>query len=150
MFAKLTCRIACFSAALVCSTVALAHHSVAANFDPNGKSEITGVVTAFHLRNPHSQLEVDVTEADGSITHWLVDWGTKNDLIRRGVDVNRIKIGDKLTITLLPSRRLKNVGYMQSAVLPDGSVIRDCGVAAFRDALEAKEAGCKYATPDTP
>jgi len=89
---------------------------------------------------------VDVVEADGAVTHWLVEWGTKNDLVRRGVNVDRIKVGDKLTITLLLSRTLEHVGYLQSALLPDGSTIRDCGYAAFRNALAAgKEADCKEA-----
>lgn len=118
---------------------AWAHHSVAANFDADNRQEITGVVSAFHLRNPHSQLEVDVAEADGTTSRWLVEWGTRNDLIRRGVDVDRIKVGDELRISLIMSRRLEHVGYFQSAVLPDGSTIRDCGYAAFRDALVNSE-----------
>lgn len=112
-----------------------AHHSVSANFDRTKRQEITGTLTAFHLRNPHSQFELDVVEADGSVSHWLVDWGTRNDLIRRGVDVDRIKVGDEITITLIPSRRLEHVGYARGLVLADGSEIRDCGYAAFRDAL---------------
>lgn len=112
-----------------------AHHSVSANFDRTKRQEITGTLTAFHLRNPHSQFELDVVEADGSVAHWLVDWGTRNDLIRRGVDVDRIKVGDEITITLIPSRRLEHVGYARGLVLADGSEIRDCGYAAFRDAL---------------
>ncbi len=113
----------------------LAHHSVGANFDRDARHDITGTVIAFHLRNPHSQLEVDVIEEDGTVSHWLVEWGTKNDLVRRGVDVDRIKVGEEVTITLVPSRRLEHVGYARSLVLADGSAIRDCGYAAFRDAL---------------
>ena len=111
------------------------HHSVSANFDRAISVEITGTVTAFYLRNPHSHLELDVVDEDGSVAQWLIEWGTRNDLIRRGVDVNRIQVGDKLTVTLMPSRQLEHVGYMRSAILPDGSTIRDCGYAAFREAL---------------
>jgi len=113
----------------------LAHHSVTANFDTSARHDITGTLTAFHLRNPHSQFEIDVVEADGTVSQWLVDWGTKNDLVRRGVDVDRIKVGQEVTITLVPSRRLEHVGYARSLVLADGTAIRDCGYAAFRDAL---------------
>ena len=113
----------------------LAHHSVSANFDRNVRHDITGTVIAFHLRNPHSQLEIDVVEEDGTVSHWLVEWGTKNDLVRRGVDVDRIKVGEEVTITLIPSRRLEHVGYARAMVLADGSKIKDCGYAAFRDAL---------------
>ena len=39
-----------------------AHHSVSGNFDRDARLDITGTLTAFHLRNPHSRLEVDVVE----------------------------------------------------------------------------------------
>ena len=121
------------------SQSAMAHHSVAANFDPTVRVEITGTLTAFHLRNPHTHLEVDVAEEDGSVTHWLVEWGTKNDLIRRGVDVDRIREGEEVTITMVPSRRLEHVGYARSMTLSDDSTIRDCGYTAFREALRNEE-----------
>lgn len=117
------------------SQAAFAHHSVTANFDRSLRVEITGTLVAFHLRNPHTHLEVDVVEEDGTVSHWLVEWGTRNDLIRRGVDVDSIKEGEEVTVTMIPSRRLENVGYARSLVLADGSTIRDCGYAAFRDAL---------------
>ena len=146
MFRRMT-KIAVLTGSLsLCVQVAFAHHSVSANFDRSAPTEITGTVAAFHLRNPHSQLEVDVIEDDGTIAHWLVEWGTKNDLIRRGVDVERIQVGAELTITLAPSRRLAHVGYFTSAILPDGSTIRDCGYAAFREALvNAEEFECEEA-----
>ena len=121
------------------SQTAFAHHSVSGNFDRNGRVEITGTLVAFHLRNPHTHLEVDVVEDDGSVSHWLVEWGTRNDLIRRGVDVDSIKEGEEVTVTMIPSWRLENVGYARSLVLADGSTIRDCGYAAFREALNNPE-----------
>ena len=139
MFTRVTYKIVLLGALSLGAQAGLTHHSVVANFDRNAASEITGKVTAFHLRNPHSQLEVDVVQEDGTVAHWLVEWGTKNDLFRRGVDVERIQVGDELTITLAPSRRLEYVGYFSSAILPDGSTIRDCGYAEFREALANSE-----------
>jgi hypothetical protein len=134
-FERLT-KVALLAAALCLgSQAALAHHSVTANFNRDLSVEITGTLVAFHLRNPHSQLEVDVVDEDGTVTQWLVEWGTRNDLIRRGVDVDSIKEGEEVTVTMIPSRRLEHVGYARSLVLADGSTIRDCGYTAFRDAL---------------
>ena len=147
MIARATVKVALVGTLSLGAQVALTHHSVSANFDRNAAQEITGKVTAFHLRNPHSHLEVDVIQEDGTVAQWLVEWGTKNDLIRRGVDVERIQVGDELTITLAPSRELAHVGYFTSAILPDGSTIRDCGYAAFREALaSSKEFECTDAT----
>jgi len=114
---------------------ALTHHSVSGNFDRNTPREIKGTLTAFHLRNPHTQLELDVMAESQVIAKWLVEWGTKNDLIRRGVDVGKIRVGDELRVTLLPSFRLEHVGYVVSLTLPDGSLIQDCGFRAFREVL---------------
>ena len=132
-----TRKIPAASALFLCTQAGPAHHSVSGNFDRDTLRDITGTLTAFHLRNPHSHLEVDVVEDDGTVSHWLAEWGTGNDLIRRGVDVDRLKVGDTLTITLIPSWRLEHVGYVRSIVLPDGSIVRDCGFAAFREALVA-------------
>ena len=52
IFERITIRIACVSALCLSTELALAHHSVAANFDRSAPTEITGIVTAFHLRNP--------------------------------------------------------------------------------------------------
>ena len=135
MMLRLSCRILVAGVLGLGAQSAFAHHSVSGNFDQDARHDITGTLTAFHLRNPHSHLEVDVVEDDGTVSHWLVEWGTRNDLIRRGVDVDRIKVGDELTITLIPSRRLEHVGYARAMILPDGSLIRDCGFRAFREAL---------------
>jgi len=118
---------------------ASAHHSVSANFDRDARVEITGTLTAFHLRNPHTRLEVDVIEEDGGVSHWLVECGTRSDLIRRGVDVDRITEGEQVTVTMIPSRRLEHVGYARTLTLSDGSTISDCGYAAFREALRSGE-----------
>jgi len=138
-------RILIFAAALGLSSLpAAAHHSVSANFDRDSRVEITGTLTAFLLRNPHTHLEVDVVEEDGSVSHWLVEWGTKNDLIRRGVDVDRISEGEEVTVTMIPSRTLEHVGYARSLTLADGSTIQDCGYRAFRDSLRnAEEIECE-------
>lgn len=125
------------------SQIVTAHHSVSANFNRDVRVEITGTLTAFHLRNPHTHMEIDVVEEDGTVAHWLVEWGTRNDLIRRGVEVDRIKEGETVTVTMIPSRRLEHVGYARSLVLPDGSTLRDCGFSAFRDALTSGEEECE-------
>jgi hypothetical protein len=34
-----------------------------------------------------------------------------------------------------PSRRIPNLGYFRSALLPDGTVLKDCGFGAFRESV---------------
>ena len=53
-------------------------------------------------------------------------------------------MGDTLTINVSPSRRLDNVGYFRAAILPDKTVLRDCGFGAFREAVaNARDISCE-------
>ena len=113
----------------------VAHHSVLINFDRQAVTEVRGTVSAVYLRNPHSQYVLDVTEDDGSVNEWFIEWADRNALTRRGVNLDLIQVGDEVTITIWPSHRLENVGYFRSAILADGTVFSDCGFVAFRQAV---------------
>jgi hypothetical protein len=117
------------------SDLLMAHHSVAANFDQSKTMDVTGKVKEFEIRNPHSQITLEVTKPDGTITEFYVEWSDKNALLRRTVPVDKIKVGDKVTVSVSPSKRLPNLGYFRTATLPDGTVLKDCGFAAFRDSV---------------
>ena len=132
---KPTCILLCASAALLVALPLAAHHSVAVNFDRGEPIEIRGTVKEVHMRNPHSQYVVAVSDKDGTVTDWFVEWSDRNSLVRRGVDLELIKTGDTVTFTLWPSQRLPNVGYFVQAVLADGSVYRDCGFVKYREAV---------------
>ncbi len=123
------------SAALALELSAAAHHSVAVNFERGEPVEIRGTVKEANIRNPHSQYVVAVSDKDGTVTDWLVEWSDRNSLVRRKVDIDLIKVGDTVTFTLWPSQRLPNVGYFVQAVLADGSVYRDCGFVKYREAV---------------
>lgn len=112
-----------------------AHHSVAINFARGEPTEIRGTVKEVHLRNPHSQYLLAVPAADGTVAEWFIEWSDRNSLVRRGVDLELIKPGDTVTLTVWPSQRLPNVGYFVQAVLADGSIYRDCGFVKFREAV---------------
>src|SRR5262245_33045143 len=117
------------------SAAGFAHHSVAANFDQSKTLDVTGKVKAVEIRNPHSQITLEVTKPEGGTTEFYVEWSDKNALLRRTVPVDKIKVGDKVTINVSPSRRLPNLGYFRTATLPDGTVLKDCGFAAFRESV---------------
>lgn len=114
--------------------VVFSHHSVFTNFDTTNTIEVRGVVSEVDLRNPHSRYTLQVSEG-GSSQEWLVEWSDRNSLVRRKVDLDRIKEGDEITIVVWPSRQLDNVGYFVQAELADGSIYRDCGFREFREAV---------------
>ena len=122
--------------ALLCGGVSTAaHHSVSVNFDSSQVLTLTGRITDVDIRNPHSQVTLKVTQRDGTVKEWFIEWSDRNALVRRKVPFQVLRVGDMVTITASPSRRLDNLAYFRSAVLPDKSVLRDCGFDAFRQAI---------------
>jgi hypothetical protein len=131
------------SALFLYSASGLAHHSVAANFDGSKAMDVTGKIKEVEIRNPHSQITLEVPNPQGGVKDFYVEWSDKNALLRRSVPVNKLKVGDKVTINVSPSKRLPNLGYFRSATLPDGTILRDCGFAAFREGIVKGKSGCE-------
>ena len=122
--------------ALLCGGMSTsAHHSVAVNFDSSQVLTLTGRITDLDIRNPHSQVTLQVTQPDGTAKEWFIEWSDRNALVRRKVPFQLLRVGDTVTITASPSRRLDNLAYFRTAVLPDKSILRDCGFDAFRQAI---------------
>jgi Family of unknown function (DUF6152) len=126
----------------VSCALVFAHHSVASNFDQAKTIDVMGKVKEIAIRNPHSQITLQVTKPDGGISEFYVEWSDKNALLRRSVPVSKMHVGDMVTINVNPSKRLPNLGYFRTATLPDGMVLRDCGFAAFREGIANGKSGC--------
>ena len=149
---RVRCRVLMFACvSLLTALPSAAHHSVAINFERGEPTEIRGTIKEVHMRNPHSQYVVAVPDEDGTVTEWFVEWSDRNSLVRRGVDLDLIKPGDMVTLTLWPSQRLPNVGYFVQAVLADGSIYRDCGFVQYREAVaQSVKFRCEARTRDAP
>ena len=57
---------------LFCAS-AVAHHSVAGQFDGTKRTTITGVVSKVDWINPHVYVNVDVADEKGEITTWRLE-----------------------------------------------------------------------------
>ena len=143
MYRKIAAAAMIAGGLLFVSASGLAHHSVAANFDGSKAMDVTGKVKEVSIRNPHSQITLEVPNPQGGTKEFYVEWSDKNALMRRSVPVNKIKVGDQVTINVSPSKRLPNLGYFRTVTLPDGTVIRDCGFAAFRQGIANGKSGCE-------
>ena len=85
-------------AGIVGGTSVLAHHSFAAEFDINKPVSLQGVVTKVEWVNPHAWIHLEVTKPDGTKEEWMVEGGTPNTLLRRGVTRESLKVGTVLVI----------------------------------------------------
>ena len=70
-----------------------AHHAFSAEFDVNKPVKLQGTLKVWEMINPHSWFHVDVKNPDGTVTEWLVEGGSPNQLIRNGVTKKTIPIG---------------------------------------------------------
>jgi hypothetical protein len=98
-----------------------AHHAFAAEFDLNKPIKMTATLEKWEMINPHSWFHVQVKEPDGTISKWMIEGGSPNQLIRNGVTKNTIPIGTEIVIEGYRSKdgTLKAVG--RNFVLKDGS-----------------------------
>jgi uncharacterized protein DUF6152 len=110
-------------ALLVAATApqALAHHSFAAEFDANQPVELHGTITKMEWINPHSWLHIDVKNADGTKTEWMIEGATPNTLLRRGFTREAVKAGTEITIIGFRAKNGANRANGRDLILPDGS-----------------------------
>ena len=83
---------------------ALAHHSFAATYLESQSVTIEGELVQFVFRNPHSFVHVMVTEKDGTMVTYNVEWGGTGQLGGTGVTRETLKAGDFVIITGSPGR----------------------------------------------
>ena len=119
---KLAGTLAAFASALSFGThEASAHHSFAAEFDADQPVELRGTITKMEWINPHSWLHIDVKNADGSTTPWMIEGATPNTLLRRGFSRDTVKPGTEITIIGYRAKNGANRANGRDLILPDGS-----------------------------
>ena len=83
---------------LLASSPAVAHHSFAAQFDAKKPITLEGTVTQMDWINPHAWIHVDVKGSDGKIVSWMVETGSPNILLRRGLNKKALEPGTEIIV----------------------------------------------------
>lgn len=111
-------------AALLCAVAALAaapleaHHSFAAQFDPEQPITLHGVVTKVDWMNPHVYFYVDVADEDtGERVNWGIEMGPPHQLERRSWKRNSMQIGDVITVEATRARDGSNLANARRVTL---------------------------------
>jgi hypothetical protein len=96
-----------------------AHHGNAA-YDDKNPITIKGTVTEFAWTNPHAQVYLDVKDDKGNVVHWSVETYSPGKLVRAGWTKESVKVGDQVSINLIPAKNGSPVGFLHRLVLPNG------------------------------
>ena len=75
-----------------------AHHAFGAEFDPNAPIRLQGKVVKLEWVNPHSWIHVEIKGKTGASEVWMVEGGTPNTLLRRGLKRESLAYGTELIV----------------------------------------------------
>jgi hypothetical protein len=75
-----------------------AHHAFGGEFDAARPVLLKGKVVKMEWVNPHSWIHVEVTKPDGSKEVWMVEGGSPNSLLRRGVTRDSLPVGTEIVV----------------------------------------------------
>jgi hypothetical protein len=84
--------------ALMAAAPMWAHHAFSAEFDAQKPVKLKGTVVKVEFINPHSWIHMDVKDADGKVTRWMVEGGSPNALFRRGVNKDALPQGTEISV----------------------------------------------------
>ena len=97
-----------------------AHHAFAAEFDSNKPVKLQGTVVKIEMVNPHAWFHVNVKEADGTTTEWMIEGGSPNALIRHGFTKSSIPIGTEVIFEGYQAKDGSHRANGRDITFPDG------------------------------
>jgi hypothetical protein len=102
---------------------ACAHHALSM-YDASKRLTLEGVVKSFRFTNPHVELELTVTDAEGRAVDWMLEGSSPAQLQRRGWRRTSLQVGETVTVTgVYPLRSGQPGGTMGAVTRSDGVTI---------------------------
>jgi hypothetical protein len=143
MSMKNTLMVAMAGAGLLLATAVpvVAHHAFGAEFDANRPVLLKGKIVKVELVNPHAWIHVEVPKDGGGTEVWMVEGGTPNTLLRRGITKNTLAIGTEVVVDGYQSKDRSTRANGRDITFPDGKKLfmGSSGTGAPRDGRDPTE-----------
>jgi hypothetical protein len=97
-----------------------AHHAFSAEFDANQPLTLRGTITRVEWINPHAFIHLDVKRDDGTVESWMIEAGSPNTLVRRGMTRDSIPAGTEVVVFGYRHRNGSKMANGRDVTLPDG------------------------------
>ena len=108
--------------ALVAGMPAIAHHSIAAEFDADNPITLTGTIKEVVWMSPHISVFVDVPQENGGVLTYEVQGGPPNRLFRSGARPDDLKPGDAVIVEGARARKADSLRVGEGSFRkPDGT-----------------------------
>ena len=126
---------------LLISAPVAAHHAFSAEFDANRPIKLSGPVTKVELVNPHAWIHVEVPKDGGGTEVWMVEGGTPNTLLRRGITRETLKPGTVIVVDGYQSKDRSQRANGRDVTFEDGRKLfmGSSGTGAPRDGADPTE-----------
>src|SRR5512143_829262 len=111
------------AASLLSTVPSWAHHAFAAEFDIKKPVKLQGTVTKMEWINPHAWIHIDVKKTDGTVEEWMIEAGTPNTLLRRGLTRDSLKKGTEIVVDGYQSKDGSLRANGRDVTLPDGKTL---------------------------
>jgi len=102
------------------ASAALAHHSFAPHFDAAKPVSISGKVTEFEARNPHSYVHIAALDENGRTQEYVCESHGVTQLTRNGLTPAMLKAGTTIRVTGSLSRHSAHMCFFDSVEFADG------------------------------
>ena len=101
-----------------------AHHSAASAYDATKSVETQGTITRLLLKNPHSWVFLESTDANGQKIEWQVELGAWSGMVQQGWTKEMLAPGTVVKVTGAPSRAPGSHGMTSAKFFkPDGTAL---------------------------
>ena len=136
-------RIAVVVGFLLGVSPAFAHHSFAPHFDSSKPVSISGTVTEFEARNPHSYLHIAAVDENGKTREYVCESHGVTQLTRNGIRPDMFKSGTKVRVTGSLSRHSAYMCFFDNVEFADGRTLNVNGPRGAAPPATVKQASRK-------